>query len=251
MAMERRKIGELDCAVVSGPGCKDHVQVVTVLCHGFGAPGEDLVPCAPELFNASDVDLSNVRFVFPAAPMELDAGGMYESRAWWPIDMIKLQMMMATGETRDMRKERPELLETRCRQLREVVSQITDESGIGFDKVVLGGFSQGAMLATQVGLSFTENIGGLIIWSGSLLNEDQWVEYAGSRSGLKVIQSHGTNDPILPFGGAELLRDMFVKHGIETDFIQFPGQHTIPREAIEKAAELISRVVSVNPGEID
>ena len=93
MTLERRRIGELDCTVVDGPGCTEQIRAVVVLCHGFGAPGEDLVPCAPELYSATETELRHVRFVFPAAPIQMDPSGLYDSRAWWPIDMVKLQTM--------------------------------------------------------------------------------------------------------------------------------------------------------------
>ncbi len=56
------------------------------------------MPCAAELFAARPGELAHVRFVFPAAPIQMDPTGMYDSRAWWPIDMIKLQSMMESGE---------------------------------------------------------------------------------------------------------------------------------------------------------
>lgn len=242
MTMERRKIGELDCAVVDSPDCDQQIKALVVLCHGFGAPGEDLVPCAPELYSACPDELKGVRFVFPAAPIQMDPSGLYDSRAWWPIDMIKLQAIMESGEIRDMRQERPELLDQRNSQLSDVLAEITTEAGLGYDQVVLGGFSQGSMLATDVALSLPDMIGGLIVWSGTLLSEATWRERATVKSGLRVIQTHGRIDPVLPYVGAELLKEMFEEHGIETDFTGFQGQHTIPREAIEKASRMIAEV---------
>jgi predicted esterase len=56
-------------------------SITCVLLHGFGAPGDDLLPLAEAL------DLP-VRFVFPAAPLELGMGGFYgDSRAWWMLDL--------------------------------------------------------------------------------------------------------------------------------------------------------------------
>jgi len=242
MSMDRRTIGDLDCAVVDAPGCERGVLAVVVLCHGFGAASEDLVPCAPELYGSVDEGLQQVRFVFPAAPIELEPGSPYDSRAWWPIDMVKLQSVMESGGVRDLREDRPELLDQRNQQLTETIKAICLESNVEMKRVILGGFSQGSMLATEVALSLPELIGGLVVWSGTLLSESIWRDRAAGKAGLRVVQTHGRIDPILPFMGAELLRDMFAEFNIENHFIEFYGQHTIPREAIGMAAELIADV---------
>ncbi len=52
---------------------------VVVLMHGFGAPGDDLVPLA----RVMDVPRST-RFVFPEAPLSVPGYG--GGRAWWMID---------------------------------------------------------------------------------------------------------------------------------------------------------------------
>ena len=242
MTMNRRKIGDMDCAIVDGPGCDEQIDAVAVICHGFGAPGEDLVPCAPQLYGAAESGLSNVRFVFPAAPIQMDPTGIYDSRAWWPLDMEKLQEIMQSGGTRDLRQDRPEMLDKRNQQLTDLIQAVVSEAGIGYQSVVLGGFSQGSMLATEVALALPETVGGLIVWSGTLLSEEVWTERAAGKSGLKVVQSHGRVDPILPFVGAELLRDMLTEHGVEVEYVAFDGQHSIPQAAIAKAAELIESV---------
>ncbi|MGI9519762.1 MAG: alpha/beta hydrolase [Pirellulaceae bacterium] len=238
----RQTIGDLGCVIVDTPGCEKGLRAVVMLCHGFGAPGEDLVPCAAELFRSEPDRLQQIRFVFPAGPLELDMGGFYESRAWWPIDMAKLQQMIDSGDVRDMRQSRPELLDTRRDQIMSVIEQLREESELAPARFVLGGFSQGAMLATETALSLPDQVGGLIVWSGTLLGESTWREYAATKSGLKIVQSHGNQDPILPFVGAQWLRDLFAEFEMQNEFIEFAGPHTIPREGITLAAKLIADV---------
>ena len=81
--------------------------MVVVLCHGFGAPGDDLVPIGQELAREVPSVGQSVRFVFPQAPLSLDASGWGDARAWWMIDMIKLQLAQQTGQMRDLRTEKP------------------------------------------------------------------------------------------------------------------------------------------------
>jgi phospholipase/carboxylesterase len=95
------------------------------------------------------------------------------------------------------------------------------------------------MLATDVALRLDEAPGALCVWSGTLLCEEQWRELAAKRGPLKVLQSHGTVDPILPFEAATWLRDLFTESGFDVDFIEFPNVHTIPAEGVTHLAELL------------
>ncbi len=215
-------------------------DAIVILCHGFGAGGSDLVPCTAELIGTDD-RLKNVLFVFPAAPIELDP--MMDSRAWWPLDMEKFQQMMLSGETRDLRGESPVELPECRRMISAIIDSVCSGFGLSADKVVVGGFSQGSMLATDVALHHGEPLGGLIVWSGALLCESEWIAAATAHAPITVYQSHGKTDPILSFSGAELLREMLVAHGHQVEFDEFPGEHTIPAVAIEGAKKLIRGVV--------
>lgn len=244
LTQTQQKLGNLECIILDTPGCDEKVDALVIICHGFGAAGDDLVPVAGEIFRVAESNLPNVRFVFPAAPIQLDASGYYDSRAWWPIDMIKLQQMMERGEYRDLRKDQPELLAERNAELVATMQQAMQSAAVDHSKVILGGFSQGSMLATEVAISLPEMIGGLVVWSGTLLCEDQWRQNAANKKGLKVKQTHGKIDPILPLQGAELLRDMLLEFEANIQFAEFEGPHTIPETGITMALDLIQEVVA-------
>jgi len=55
-----------------------------------------------------------------------------------------------------------------------------------------------------------------------------------------VLQSHGREDPLLPFANAEALRDLLVEAGAKVDFLPFSGGHAIPFEAVDRLAALVS-----------
>src|SRR3984957_4543524 len=82
---------------------------LVVLMHGFGAPGEDLVPLARVL----DVP-REVRFAFPEAPLDLGPMAM-GGGAWWWIDPARLQRAAMGGPPEDRSSEVPEgLLQARA-----------------------------------------------------------------------------------------------------------------------------------------
>ena len=103
------------------------------------------------------------------------------------------------------------------------------------------------MLTTDVALNYPEPLGGLIVWSGSLINAEAWTALAAARNKkLTIVQSHGTVDPILPFVGALALREMFELTGQDVNFVEFNGQHGIPAEAVTAALELIVKVAALD-----
>jgi phospholipase/carboxylesterase len=242
-----QSIAGLDCVVVDPMPQEYQPNLVVILCHGFGASGTDLVDCCRAMWELQPVDLAQVRFVFPAAPISLDPSGGYDSRAaWWPIDMERLNWMIATGQFRDLRHEQPELLPQRRDELEGLIGRVTAEAKLDPSSVVLGGFSQGAMLATDVALHLATPPAGLIVWSGTLLNESDWRVAAKRQTRFPVFQSHGRMDPILPFAAAEWLHEMFIEARFEAQFVPFDGMHEIPMPAMRGAAQLVAALAAAS-----
>ncbi len=243
MRLSRATLGGLECHVVDALPADVPPRLVVVVCHGFGAPGTDLVPLAPELFAIKPELERGVRMIFPAAPLSLDEQGMYGGRAWWHLDVGKLMAAIETGHFRDLRNDCPDDLDAARDMLLRLIDEVQRDTGLPVGRFVLGGFSQGSMLATDVALHLSEAPAALGIFSGTLLCEDRWRALAPQRRGLKVLQSHGYQDPILPFAAAEWLRDLLKEAGMKVTFIPFAGMHTIPYEALEQFAALLCRAL--------
>ncbi len=204
-----------------------------VLLHGFGAPGDDLVPLAEELA------APNVRFVFPAAPLEL--GGLYgDSRAWWLLDLAKLERELASGTPRDRRGEIPEGLVDVRDQINRLLDQLIARFSIAPERLILGGFSQGAMLTLDVALHRPTKPAALLLMSGTLLAESEWGPRMASLAGVPIVQSHGRADTLLPYDIAELLRDRLRAAGALVEWVPFVGGHEIPRAVLAAAKQLLS-----------
>lgn len=231
--------GGLECRVVDAlpPGADP--QFVVVLCHGFGAPGTDLVGLAPEIITLHPKMADKVQFIFPAAPLSLDQFGMYGGRAWWMIDLVRFQSAIERGETRELHDEIPEGLPESRAKIMQLLDEVQARTKLPMSRILLGGFSQGAMLTTDVTLRLDESPAGLCIFSGTLLSQTEWQKEASKRAGLQVILSHGRQDPILPFSAAENLRDMLADAGLRVEFMPFNGPHTIPMLAMQRLASMI------------
>jgi phospholipase/carboxylesterase len=245
--MRELRLGDLDCVLTGGPD-RDGGPVdagpggpLVVLLHGFGAPGTDLVG----LWRVLDVP-RETRFLFPAAPIRL--GGPYaDGRAWWPIDLAALERALARGELRDLAGSEPEGLPP----ARAALSRALDEAAarLAPSAVVLGGFSQGAMLACDLALTEPARpLAGLALLSGTLLAEARWSAAAPARAGLRVLQSHGTHDPLLPFVMAERLRDRLGDAGLVVDFVPFRGAHEIPMQVLDRLGAFVREVCGAAGG---
>lgn len=244
MANRSVRWGGLRVRIVE-PDVPEGVALNVVLSHGYGAPGDDLVPLAPMIVKFERSLSESVRFIFPEAPLDLGDLGMPDGRAWWHLDLMCLQAAVATGHYRELTQRRPDgLVETR-EKFQKMLDECTQETGIPVSRTVLGGFSQGAMLSTDVSLHLATPPAGLIILSGSLINHDEWQERLKSRSGLAVLQSHGRYDPLLPFEFSVQLRIELEAAKNEVEFYEFPGQHEIPFEVMKLAADFLAKRIAV------
>jgi phospholipase/carboxylesterase len=237
--MRQLKLGRLHAHVCGGTDREGGgTGPVVVLMHGYGAPGTDLV----SLWRALAVP-SEVRFVFPEAPLELGVGG----RAWWPIDMVRLQDRFTKEGAARLIDEVPAGIDEARSAVLELLEALERDFAAQSDEIVIGGFSQGAMLATDTVLRSARAFAGLAIMSGTLVSNSQWLPLMPARKGLPVLQSHGRADPVLPFAIAERLRDELGAAGIPVEFTPFNGGHGIPGPVLDGLTRLIQRAAATKP----
>ena len=237
VAMKELKLGTLTAHVTGGTDREGGgTGPVVVLLHGYGAPGTDLVPLWRELAVPHEV-----RFVFPEGPLELGFGG----RAWWPLDMARLQDRFSKAGVEPLIAEVPPGIDSARLALLELLSILERDFAAVPEQTVIGGFSQGAMLATDTVLRSSRPFAGLAVLSGTLISHDEWLPLMSARRGLPVLQSHGRADPVLPFDLAERLHAELVSAGLPVEFVPFNGGHGIPGGVLEGLARMIR---SLAPG---
>ncbi|MSP91283.1 MAG: esterase [Myxococcales bacterium] len=237
MALEplQRRLGGLDCLVV--PGSPE--GLIVVMCHGFGADHRDLLPLAQAVRAPT-----GTTWLFPNAPIQVPIGPGAMGRAWFPIDLIDLQAAMLAGTHRDLSLKRPGALES----ARTMLAAAIDEFRAPLRRVIFGGFSQGAMLATSVTLHAAESPAGLAILSGTLLDRETWARLAPDRAGLPFFQSHGEQDPLLSVEAARRLHALLSGAGLVGTLHTFRGAHEIPAAIVARWGDWLHGLHDARPG---
>lgn len=126
-----------------------------VLLHGYGSDGNDLIGLAPHWQGL----LPGALFLSPNAPGALGMGG-YQ---WFSIDWTGDRL--ASRQT-GVIAARPVLV--------DFLNDLWSQTGIGPERTILAGFSQGAMMALHVGTSLPKHqqLMGVIGFSGAFLPPD-------------------------------------------------------------------------------
>jgi phospholipase/carboxylesterase len=208
---------------------------VVVLMHGYGAPGDDLVALQRVLAVPRDV-----RFVFPEAPLSPPELRAFGGRAWWPIDVMALQQAAAQGRIRERLHGAPPGLAEAREKLIAMLDVMQRELNVTSDRVLLGGFSQGSMLACDVALRDPRPFAGLVLLSSTPLCVAEWQPLMAARKGLPVLQSHGNQDAILPYELALEQRDMLQAAGLKVTWIPFTGGHELPHVVLDGLSRFVA-----------
>ncbi len=215
------------------------VRATVVLLHGFGAPGTDLVGLAPALSG-----LPGVRFVFPAALHSLSGPGLPPGgRAWWNIDMMQLQVALMRGQFDLLARSVPDGLVEAREALAAALEQLREHYGMVPERLVIGGFSQGAMLSCDWALRTDWPLLGLVQLSTMIMCEKQWFSLLPHRRGLPVFQSHSPDDQVLPMTLAERLAQEMKQAGLDHEFVSFRGGHGIAPDVLERLRLYLERIL--------
>jgi phospholipase/carboxylesterase len=204
---------------------------VVVLLHGYGAPGDDLLPLARSI-DAPE----GTRFLLPEGPLSAGLAG----RAWWPLDADRLRRR--AGDPDEAVRHVPEGLADARARLRSLVSDL-DRRGVPARRTVLAGFSQGAMLATDVALHAEDDYAGVVALSGGLAASEIWDPRMRARARTPFFLSHGRADPLLPFYMGERLRDRLAAAGVPVELVAFDGGHEIPPDVVDRLGAFLHRVL--------
>lgn len=238
----RTRIGPLDCIVVDGG---ESPTIPVVICHGYGASYEDLAPLSGEWIALLGEKAKAFKFVFPDAPHSLEALGMPDARAWWPINMAQLAEAVQASQFDELHEQVPPGIDHSREKLCETIDSLCESIQGESTPLVMGGFSQGAMLTMDTALRGTVQSPALLLqFSGTIVCKSQWQAKLNRLHETTVFQSHGEIDPILPYSSAVSLHEMLRDANVPIDFHSFMGPHTIDVDSVQRTAIALANLVA-------
>ena len=161
--------------------------------------------------------------MFPEGPLAAEPRG----RAWWHIDAKQRDEILLQGPRDFAGQHPPDLSAARAR----LVSLITSLAPrVGARPLVLGGFSQGAMLTCDTVLRSTFALSAMALLSGSRIAFDEWKALLASSRlrGLPTLVAHGAADADLAFTAGTALRDCLIAAGAAVTWQPFEQGHEVP-----------------------
>jgi len=96
----------------------------------------------------------------------------------------------------------------------------------------LGGFSQGCLMSLEVGLSYPHLLAGIVGISGYVSQPEKLLdELSPVAMRQRILITHGTLDPIVPFSRTREQVNRLKSAGLKVEWHEFAKPHTIAGEA--------------------
>jgi phospholipase/carboxylesterase len=215
----------LEVACVTEMAERERGGTAVVLLHGWRAAGDDLVGLAKALLRPGS------RLFVPAAPLTEPDG----RRAWWHLEPDDRPAWAWDDRPPAGYQPHPSVTAARLAVQRLLTGL---DRRYGPDTVAVVGFSQGAMLALDLGVRVESGVDRVAAMSGVMLADSLPALAAPGTTDdrhVRFLLTHGLDDEELPFQAAETARDLLDSHGRDVTWRPFPGGHEIPPQI---AAEL-------------
>ncbi len=124
--------------------------------------------------------------------------------------------------------------------LHQFINEVKTKYNLSSSKIVLSGFSQGCMMALNLGLTSTEKFNCVIGFSGKIINKNDLKKRMKSFPNILLI--HGDADEVVPVSNILEAKDFLIRNNIvvNTQIIKNCSHH-IPVEASSLALSYIKK----------
>jgi phospholipase/carboxylesterase len=190
-----------------------------VLMHGRGTNEFDLLP----LLDAFDPDRRLIGLT-PRAPLSLPPGGAH----WYAVKQVGYPDPDTFFETYSM-------------------DQLPGELGVGWERIVLGGFSMGAVMSYAIGLGRGRPTpAGIMALSGFIPTVEGFELELERAVGLPVAIAHGSADPVISVDFGRDARRRLEAAGADVLYRESPVVHTIDPAIIPELRDWLEKAIPVD-----
>ena len=192
-----------------------------VLAHGRGADENDLAPLADALDPGR-----RLAAYLPRGPLALPPGGAH----WYVVRRVGFPD--------------PATFWPSYERLSAWVEAVLADAKVPPDRLVLAGFSQGAVMSYALGLAAGRPRPGAVLAFSGFIPEVEGLELdLESRAGLPVSITHGTLDPMIGLELGHSARDRLAAAGLDVRYREEPVGHTITAAALVQAQTVLESVL--------
>jgi phospholipase/carboxylesterase len=203
------------------------VDSIFVLMHGYGSSPDDLIPIGMSLRTL----LPTTAFIFPFAPEPCETADRIGGIGYQWFSLKSLSLFHIQKEIKGAYMTLSNFIDSQLERF-----HLTNEN------LMIGGFSQGAMMTLYTGPRRMQQPKCLLAFSGMMPDTmDTIKDEIHSRPNICLI--HGTADSVVPYQSMEeaenLLKNLDIPY--ETYTVEGMG-HEINNEALEYAKEFIQNI---------
>jgi phospholipase/carboxylesterase len=128
--------------------------------------------------------------------------------------------------------------------LAELHDGLWEETGVGPDRTVLGGFSMGAVMSYAMGLGADRpSVAGILAFSGFVPTVEGWEPALDDRTDTRVFVSHGRRDPVIGIEFAERARELLLDGGLDVAYRESELGHQIDPAHLRDAQGWLDEVL--------
>ena len=203
------------------PANGEPAKHLVVFLHGYGADGNDLI----DIGRYWAEQLPDTAFVSPHAPEPCGQAPM--GRQWFDLPAIDLDVIDRGARAA-------------AGTIQGFLDAELERHGFDESRLALVGFSQGAMMALEVGLRRPHPVAGIVGYSGMIAGPDRLAGEITVRP--PVLMVHGEADPLVPVMALHASVPVLGAVDVPVEWHIRPGlEHGIDPEGLELGARFLKQ----------
>ena len=201
------------------PEQHEKIYNAVILLHGYGGDGKDISMLTLNWKRF----LKNTIFLCPDAHEICDINP--KGFQWFDLNSEDTKYILKESKKAE-------------NKLKEYIEEVKLEYNLKSSNICISGFSQGCMMALNVGLTYNESFNCIVGFSGKIIDKDDLSLRIKTKTNILMI--HGDLDPIVPPSSLLDAKDYLIRHKINVETLMIKNcDHHIPIEASSAALNFI------------